>query len=130
MLQAETPNFVKQWMRHLRSVPPKQHSSEADYMVLQDILKSALAPAPAASSAWSSDVSLLQPPVAAAVNSKKRQLPAASAASNMVSCMSEAATIVQPKRVKRMQHEEDDSTSMATCLVGFSQGLLFSQAEE
>lgn len=129
MLQPQTPSFIKQWMRHLRSVPPKQHPSAADYAVLRDILKSALVPSTAAaSSAWSSDMSMLQLPqsTAPAVGSK-RPAHAPSAASNMFSCMSEA---VQSKRIKCLQQEEDDTTSMATGLVGFSQGLLYSQAGE
>lgn len=48
----------------------------------------------------------------------------------MVSCMSEAATIIQPKRVKCLQQDEDDTTSMATGLLAFSQSLLCSQYEE
>lgn len=138
MLQAETPGFIKQWMRHLRSVPPKQHPRAADYTALEDCLKSALVPASAAaSSAWSSDVSVLQlqsatfPQTVAAVSSRKRHAPTMSAASNMVSCMSEAATVMQSKRMKCLQQYEDDGTSMANSLVGFSQGILLnSQAEE
>jgi hypothetical protein len=132
-LQPETPTFIKQFMRHLRSVPPKQHPTAADYTVLQDILKAALVPSTAAaSSAWSSDVAVLQPQPAALAggSSRKRPAPAASAASNMVSCMSEVATIIQPKRFKQLQQDEDDMTSMATGLLGFSQGLLCSQYEE
>jgi hypothetical protein len=120
-------------MRHLRSVPPKQHPIAADYKVLQDILKAALVPSTdAASSAWSSDVSLLQlqHAVAPVASSKKRPARAPSAASNLVSCMSEAATVIQSKRTKCLQQEDDDTTSMATGLVGFSQGLVASQAGE
>ena len=129
MLQPQTPSFIKQWMRHLRSVPPKQHPSAADYAVLHDILKSALVPSTAtASSAWSSDVSMLQLPQSVApAAGKKRPAQAPSATSNLFSCMSEA---VQSKRIKCLQQEEDDTTSMATGLLGFSQGLLYSQAGE
>lgn len=134
--QDQTPNFIKQWMRHLRSAPPRQHPAAADYSILQDILQSAAAPLSApASSAWSCDVSVLQvQPAAAAttvVSSKKRPAPTLSAASNLVSCMSETATIMHPKRVKLCpQQDEDDGISMATGLVGFSQGILLSQAAE
>jgi hypothetical protein len=40
------------------------------------------------------------------------------------------STILQSKRIKCLQQEDDDTTSMATGLVGFSQGLLCSQAAE
>jgi hypothetical protein len=131
LLQPQTPNFIKQWMRHLRSVPPKQHPTAADYMVLHDILKSVLVPAAACSSAWSSEASMLQMQQSAVPMSyRKRAAPAPSAASNMVSCMSESATIMQPKRLKCQQQDDDDGTSMMTGLLGFSQDVLISQAVE
>ena len=66
---------------------------------------------------------------AAAVNSKKRPAPVLSAASNLVSCVSETATVL-PKRVRKCVDDDDDGSSMATGLVGFSQGIVLSQPEE
>lgn len=134
--QPQTPAFIKQWMRHLRSAPAKQHPTDRDYAALQSILQSMLAPpVTAASTAWSCDMSVLQLQPAGqqpdlAVSSRKRAAPAVSAASNLVSTMSEAATVMQPKRAKRMQPDDDDTMSMATGLLGFSQGVFESQPEE
>jgi hypothetical protein len=131
LLQPQTPNFIKQWMRHLRSVPPKQHPTAVDYMVLHDILSSVLVPAAAGSSVWGSETSILQLRQSAVpAGYRKRAAPAPSAASNMVSCMSETATIIQPKRIKCQQQDDDDGTSMMTGLLGFSQDVLISQAVE
>lgn len=76
------------------------------------------------------------------VNKKKRSAPAMSAASNLPSSMSEAASIMQPKRTKYLRclggsvaddDMDDDGSgcvSTTTGLLGLSQVLLVSQVEE
>lgn len=122
VLQPLTPTFIKQWMRHLRSMAPKQHPTDRDYEALQSILTSALSPCVAASSAWSCDASLLQlaaaaPTPATAFSSRKRQAPTLSAASNLMSCMSDADTVLQSKRL-RLQLAEGDDEAEGVSMVG------------
>ncbi|KAF8072896.1 CKL6 [Scenedesmus sp. PABB004] len=109
----DTPTFVKRWMRHLRSLPPRVVPGDADYEALRAILASALAGP--TSSAWSSAAALQQQ---GGARGGKRGAPEPSRASNGLSTMSDtatAATAVQSKRFRLHEAagDDDDELSMA-----------------
>jgi hypothetical protein len=115
-------------MRHLRSMPAKQHPTAQDYGALRGILTAALTPACApAASTWSCGDSLMQLAGAAAtpataVSSRKRlcALPAASAASNLFSAWSDVDTAIESKRLRlqlECEQEVDGASTAGGMLV-------------
>lgn len=111
-MQANTPGFIKRWMRHLRSLPSQHELTGKDYDMFAAILTSAVARDNTATSAWSSAASLRCP------DGRKRLPPEISrAGSNMHSTYSDAATTataVQSKHFKRQKVDEvDEEYSMA-----------------
>lgn len=116
-------------------MPPQQHPTARDYQALQAILTSALSPpsCAAAASTWSCGASVVQlhagaATPATAVSSRKRphNACAASAASNLLSCWSEADTAVESKRL-RLQLEEQEVDGGASAAAGL---LAASQSQE
>eukprot|EP00775_Hariotina_reticulata_P013730 gene13730-13852_t len=115
LLQRDTPSYIIQWMRHLRSLPVDKVPTSSDYEILESILRGALS-CSAAMSAFSSAAPMqqLHQQSATTVN-HKRPAPVLS----NTSCVSDTATVMHPKKLKWEQDQVDvalDASMMLNAL--------------